>query len=620
MATMIPATISYDAPSSEKRIFEMLRDDPATSGWTVLWSYRPRLFDLESGRRREVDFLILIPSAGILCLEVKGGHFDIRGGQWYPASQDESVEPPDRQSEQAMFSLRRELTQQFPGDDRILSTPLDFALAFTDWEWPGNLPQPTPLTYDSLIVDTQGLFTLKLANDVRVHSMGVPVRGNRRDRSQRTRQLNDDTIQRLVNYLAAESRTAIGPQLDHIDRQIVRLTEEQNSVLDMAAGNDRCLIRGAAGTGKTMLALEYARRAAQSDQRVGLVCFNVLLGNHLREQSIDYASIPPATPRSSSGITAGAFWPHIVRPLVLASPHADHFRDEESAAASEDVLYSEIYPRYARLALTDSGPQFDVLAVDETPDMCHPLYLELLDMVLTGGLGGGRWAMFGDFGNQAIFPSGELAPEEALQQYCPNPPRFNLVVNCRNTAPIALHTARVSGSEIPQTRPIEGGNPEYRYWEDADELSGLLDDEVYRLLDQGVDIGEIVVLSERRLENSGLDTTRAYGGSRLVTYRRGQRVDVEGNEIGEVGDAAPRLTFHSIPAFKGMEAEVVILILDRLDQNSSTELERPIDAGNASAYAYIGMSRARCSLVILAKSELREELETRLNLGNRGIE
>lgn len=56
MATMIPESISSNAPWSEKRVFSLLRDDPATNGWVVMHSFRTMLLNQYSGWRREIDF------------------------------------------------------------------------------------------------------------------------------------------------------------------------------------------------------------------------------------------------------------------------------------------------------------------------------------------------------------------------------------------------------------------------------------------------------------------------------------------------------------------------------------------------------------------------------------
>ena len=531
MATMIPQTLPFDAWESEKRIFNLLRDDPAANDWRIIWSHRPRQFDLESGRRREIDFLIIIPNRGILCLEVKGGQYDIRDGQWYRPGDRSPIEPPDRQSERAMFALRNELRQQFPGRNRLLSAPIDFAVAFLDWEWPSGLSLPTPLIYDKGVLDTPGQLVSRIAHDAR--QLRNPISGRR------PRGPDDATTQTLLDYLAPNFRLTAGPQLDLINQQLIRLTQEQYIVLDLFAENPRCLIKGAAGTGKTMLSLEYARRAAQSGARVALICFNLLLGNFLKEQTRDYPQI-----------SAGGFWPDIIRPLILESPHREPFLQDESNTANENELYAEVYPRHAHLALTGSAPQFDVLVVDEAPDLCLSPYLDLMDLMLAGGLSHGRWAMFGDFSHQAIFPGSQSGSETALSPH--QPARVTLRVNCRNALPIARDTARIADSDLPETRQIQGPRPQYLYWQDPAQLPNLLDDEVHRLLSQNVRIEEIIVLSERRLEESGLDTARAYGGHHLVTYHRGQRTESD--------DGTPRLKFCPIPAFKGMESEVVILL------------------------------------------------------------
>ena len=596
MATMIPESIPGDAPDSERRIFNLLRDDPAADNWVALWSLRPGQRNLQSGRRREVDFLILIPKGGAICLEVKGGQFDLRNGQWHRAGDAETMENPARQSEAAMHRLRQEIGDEFNRksreNDRIKAMPMDFAVAFTDWEWPEGLRRDTPLIYDRAVVNAPGALARQIANDAKLLSNPVargvaPIRPT------------VDTIGRLVNYLAPNIMTAVtlGSQLGDIDEKLISLTLEQTAVLDMVKENRQCLVKGSAGTGKTFLAVEYARRAGEAGLRVGLLGYTVLLGEYLKRQAQNHA-----------GITSASFWPDVIRPLILGSPWAGEFQRDESAVADEEELYADIYPRYAKLAAADAGPQFDVLVVDEAPDLCRPPYLELMDALLAGGLGGGRWAMFGDFANQSIFPGGALDPESALLEYGPHPARLTLTVNCRNTASIARDVARITGAGLPETRPIAGPPPAYQYWNDAAELSDLLDETVSRFLANGVGIGEIAVLSRRRLENCGLDTARAYGGGhRLATYFRGQRVGGAGD------DGLAALNHYTIGAFKGMEIPAAILILDSSPDRPEPESERIPGSGRFNEDAYIGMSRARGALAVLAQAGLRGELEARLS-------
>src|SRR5262249_52984018 len=62
------------------------------------------------------------------------------------------------------------------------------------------------------------------------------------------------------------------------ERELLRLTEEQYRCLDALQANPRCLFEGGAGTGKTLLAMEYARRKAHNNRHVLFLCYNRLLG------------------------------------------------------------------------------------------------------------------------------------------------------------------------------------------------------------------------------------------------------------------------------------------------------------------------------------------------------
>ena len=69
MANIIPPVIPDDAPNSERLVFELLRADPAAESWVIGHKVRPR--QSRRRRRREVDFLILIPGLAALCREFK---------------------------------------------------------------------------------------------------------------------------------------------------------------------------------------------------------------------------------------------------------------------------------------------------------------------------------------------------------------------------------------------------------------------------------------------------------------------------------------------------------------------------------------------------------------------
>ena len=71
MASMIPAVYGQKTPVSERKIFERLHKDPGCRDWTVFHSLG--LSETAIGPHGEIDFVVLVPGHGVICLEVKGG-------------------------------------------------------------------------------------------------------------------------------------------------------------------------------------------------------------------------------------------------------------------------------------------------------------------------------------------------------------------------------------------------------------------------------------------------------------------------------------------------------------------------------------------------------------------
>ena len=90
-------------------------------------------------------------------------------------------------------------------------------------------------------------------------------------------------LKKIRNYLRPDFDAAIAraTTIRRSEERLIRLTDEQYDVLDILEANRQSLVTGAAGTGKTMLALEHARRRALAGNSVLLLCFNRLLGDWL---------------------------------------------------------------------------------------------------------------------------------------------------------------------------------------------------------------------------------------------------------------------------------------------------------------------------------------------------
>ena len=105
---MIPSYIEENSPPGERVVFSRLQNE--TRGWSVIHSLD--LAPYNNNRRTEIDFVILIPEYGILCVEVKSQKnifFD--GSRWMPKSIKSS---PFKQALDGRYSFRRRLIDRFP--------------------------------------------------------------------------------------------------------------------------------------------------------------------------------------------------------------------------------------------------------------------------------------------------------------------------------------------------------------------------------------------------------------------------------------------------------------------------------------------------------------------------
>ncbi len=84
-----------------------------------------------------------------------------------------------------------------------------------------------------------------------------------------------------------ECYTGLGQATREAEQHLIRLTEKQCQHLLAARGNPRALLEGAAGTGKTLLAFEFAKECAAKKEKVLLVCYNVNLARLLQAKAAD---------------------------------------------------------------------------------------------------------------------------------------------------------------------------------------------------------------------------------------------------------------------------------------------------------------------------------------------
>jgi Nuclease-related domain/UvrD-like helicase C-terminal domain/AAA domain len=570
MARMIPSSLYPGCASpGEREIFHMLRDDPATSNWIVLHS-----LDIAEHQKQvsgEADFVVIVPGKGVLCLEVKACSTLRRtpGGIWYYGTAPKGdSRGPFKQASMAMHSIRQHLLKARPDLAGILFwSAVVFpyvAFTITSGEW-----------HHWQVIDHQSFTARPLANSLetvldhaRAQLQGRPGNSWFDPASGEPVAEQCETIVRVLRphfefIESSKSRTErLGAELKHY-------TEEQYIALDAMEVNPRVAFEGPAGTGKTMLAIETARRGRAAGRRVLLLCFNRLLGKWLEEEA---AALKPE-------VTARTLHSHMLEVTG----------ERPSSAGSDSYFWETTLPRLALdrlVGATGDNYLFDELVVDEAQDVLRDDYLDFLDLSLKGGLGSGRWRLFGDFEKQAIYGSADLTLREAMESRASNAPLFSLRVNCRNPPRIA-ETARLLGGLDPAykkiLRPDNGIEPRIRYYKDGEEQQALLIETLDRLLKDGFAGGDVAILSTRSdAACAAFQVHRQPWKSRLKPF---------------TATAKGYTRYCSVHAFKGMEAPAIIV----------TDVDRISDPASMAIF-YIAITRAVDRLVLLVHEPVKSEI------------
>lgn len=573
MTRMIPSTIHPDVKSGgERRIFELFKSAPGTDGWVCLHSLG--IAEHAYKRRAEIDFLLLT-SKGVFVLEVKSGRVARRAGEWIftdrYGTQHTARESPFDQASSAMFALERRIRKRFNDNERMGQLLFGYGVMFPDVEFDATGCEAE----GSLIFDARDRSRPFSAFVDRLTQFTYSVQTGRRLAP------DNDDISRLVDFLRGDFDVvpSLSLRAEDARHQQLQLTREQYVVLDGLDEWPRCVIQGSAGTGKTVLALEAARRELRRGRSVLLLCFNRLLAGHMA-QSLSKGP--------DGKLFIGTVY-QLLEKIIQASSFSREFQDRRNAAAQSEV-YAKLYPEYGSLAALENPTEFSCLIVDEAQDMMTNPILDALENVLQGGLRGGRWRFLLDANNQAaVYGSFDSA---AFQRLLDCGCRSVLTSNCRNTRQVNIETELLARPRFKSVSRFEGSPVRYGWYSDKESQAFRLKKVVEQLIDEGVPLGSISVLSPR---------SAAKCCAMEVQFDRQIRIEAltVDNVQAVMSGRGPCLTYCSISAFKGLENDFIVL----------TDIEK-LESEWWQSVIYVGMSRACAGLVVLLRDSLQRTYES----------
>lgn len=573
MATLIPSAIRNDASRGERELFYRLKEDPVAEDWIILHSLdlKRHINQVEG----EIDLVVLIPNKGILCIEVKACDVTRVDGLWtyHYRPPKTSIKGPFKQASDAMHSLRGWLRSK----DQQLSNILFYsAVVFTEI----NFKHTSPEWNNWQCINREDILRDSIAHrfiDILDHAHKL----TKEKHSWYDESLAKPTLkqlERISNLLRGDFEFFSYEQNDvqRAEEVLIRLTNEQILIASQYSDNERMLVRGPAGTGKTFIAIDAASWAINLNKRVGLFCFNKLLGAWLSNKTI---SIFEEARKKDINFYSGTFHKYLLSKSNLSN---------KSSAISQSGFWNHQLPLVVINQIISNGlsPEFDYLVIDEAQDLISTEYLDVFDLLLEGGLSSGNWLMLGDFEKQAIYSEsasdfGYL--DTGILKKRANFATFNLRINCRNLKKISdtltLASELVPGYKSNLLSDLDG-QVEPMFYGTKNSQEKLLDVTVADLLKK-YEPNQIVILSMKSLEDSIASHLQKVAGQHLVLY---SDVDTDKNAI----------RYSTIRMFKGMESHAVVL-------TDIYDLERDM----SKALLYIGMSRAKMTLVMLMDEKLK---------------
>jgi hypothetical protein len=478
----------------------------------------------------EADFIILHPNYGILDLEVKGGAIEYVPGERnffrkLPGGRRRRIKDPFVQGRENLHRITDAINRNAFESGSKVPFVHGYAAIFPDCTYDGPLPPGGE--EPRIVLDARHLEDLGKRVTMAFEAW------DRRSNSTKGKAQPTEVIEKIRAALLPEFRLkpSLLRSIIRDETELVRLTNKQVDLLKFLKPLKRALVKGVAGSGKTMLAMERASSFAQAGHKTLFLCYNDLLAEVLRDQV-------PEELENRLVVRHFHAWCRECCMKPQARARGIGFRVPDGAD-DQKIFWDTTSADLLLKAIPLVSERYDAVVVDEGQDFASDWWYPIEEALADSKAGKALYVFYD--------PDQNLYARELESPIEGDP--FTLDENCRNTKSISRFCKAVTGGtqESPGHAP-EGEEPIVLIGNSVQEQIC----EVEKILDQ--------LLKSDRLESSQIALLVAGGITEYSGFKGLQKIGTHAltTHVNEWKDNKGIL-LESSKKFKGLEADIVIL-------------------------------------------------------------
>jgi archaellum biogenesis ATPase FlaH len=364
MAVLIPNIIKETVQSpGEILLFNYFKNENVISkDWKILHS-----FDIAQHRKKkrgEADFIFLIPFKGIICVEVKA-HNEIsrKEGHWYFGG--EKKESPFEQVRDNSEEIIRQL-KDFSSSLKSFVTHLVIFTHCPFKEKSGEWNSWELIEKDEIRRSGNNFSEIFLKHfDLSIkHHQNISGKYEYLNNEENFLHFTPEICSDIANYLRKDFECFVSPSdlTKDIDQELRAFSNDQYRVIDSNKDHNLILVDGYAGSGKTVLALELARRKVLEGKNVLFLYYNRLI----RTQLGKYIGLINEKVKSDVQDKK-------ISIFTLYEFFASFVPESHKPIVKYKNIKTNDYPIFLldHLLKAETEKKYDVLIIDETQDFIH---------------------------------------------------------------------------------------------------------------------------------------------------------------------------------------------------------------------------------------------------------